>query len=382
VKVESLKGWHDAGDYNKYVINAGVTVGCMYRAWADFPSLHKVKLAIPESGGKLPDFLAEIKWETDWLLTMQLPDGSVSHKISTMSFGGFILPEQESADRFFVPWASAATADFVAMMAETARYMRPYDKAYAERCLAAARKSYEFLKAHPANHDADMMGVTTGGYGTDDRDDRLWAAAELWETTGDAEALRDFETRAKSIRGRVDAVWDWGSVGNLGLFTYEFSKRRGRDAVLVSEIRTNIISVADGIVRARDNHGYGRPLGTFYNWGCNGIVARQVVNLQEAYRLARKPEYIETSLDSLNHLFGRNYYGRSFVTGLGFLPPMHPHDRNSGADDVVDPLPGRLVGGANPRAASWQDVQANYRVNEIAINWNGALIYALAAAQR
>jgi endoglucanase len=382
VKVESLKGWHDAGDYNKYVINAGVTVGCMYRAWADFPSLHKVKLAIPESGGRLPDFLAEIKWETDWLLTMQFPDGSVSHKISTMSFGGFILPEQETADRFFVPWASAATADFVAMMAQTARYMRPYDRAYADRCLAAARKSYEFLKAHPENHDADMMGVTTGGYGTDDRDDRLWAAAELWETTGDAEALRDFEARAKSIQGRVDAVWDWGSVGNLGLFTYEFSKRHGRDTALVVEIRTNIISVADGIVRARDNHGYGRPLGMLYNWGCNGEVARQVVNLQAAYRLVRKPEYIETSLDALNHLFGRNYYGRSFVTGLGFLPPMHPHDRNSGADDLVDPLPGRLVGGANPRATSWQDVQANYRVNEIAINWNGALIYALAAARR
>jgi endoglucanase len=121
VKVESTKGWHDAGDYNKYVINAGVTVGCMFRAWEDFPAIRKVKLDIPESGGPLPDFLAEIKWETDWLLTMQLPDGSVSHKVSTMNFGGFILPERETADRFFVPWASAATADFVAMMAQTSR---------------------------------------------------------------------------------------------------------------------------------------------------------------------------------------------------------------------------------------------------------------------
>jgi hypothetical protein len=54
------------------------------------------------------------------------------------------------------------------------------------------------------------------------------------------------------------------------------------------------------------------------------------MNLQLAHRIEPKAEYVETSLDALNHLFGRNYYGRS------------------------------------------------YRTNEIAINWNGALIYALA----
>jgi endoglucanase len=81
----------------------------------------------------------------------------------------------------------------------------------------------------------------------------------------------------------------------------------------------------------------------------------------------------------LDHLFGRNYYGRSFVTGLGFRPPMFPHDRRSGGDNVVDPWPGYLVGGSHPGATHWQDIQGDYRTNEIAINWNSALIYALAA---
>ena len=77
------KGWHDAGDYNKYTVNAGVTLGVLFRAWEDFgPQLRKVRLDIPESGGKLPDFLAELKWEMDWVLTMQVPDGSVSHKLT------------------------------------------------------------------------------------------------------------------------------------------------------------------------------------------------------------------------------------------------------------------------------------------------------------
>jgi endoglucanase len=66
------------------------------------------------------------------------------------------------------------------------------------------------------------------------------------------------------------------------------------------------------------------------------------------------------------------------VTGLGVNPPLHPHDRRSGGDNVEAPWPGYLVGGAWPRATDWKDDQGNFQTNEIAINWNGALIYALA----
>ena len=58
---------------------------------------------------------------------------------------------------------------------------------------------------------------------------------------------------------------------------------------------------------------------------------------------------------------------------------MHPHDRRSEGDKVTPPWPGYLVGGPHPKAASWTDVKKDYRTNEIAINWNGALIYALAS---
>jgi endoglucanase len=78
-------------------------------------------------------------------------------------------------------------------------------------------------------------------------------------------------------------------------------------------------------------------------------------------------------------LFGRNVHGRSYVTGLGDRPPQHPHDRRAAADNVDEPWPGYLVGGPNRSADDWHDIQDDYRTNEIAINWNGALIYALAA---
>lgn len=386
---DGTKGWHDAGDYNKYTVNTGVSLGVLFRAWEDFgPQLSKVRLDIPESGGKLPDFLAELKWELDWLITMQLPDGSVSHKLTANNFCGNIMPEQETADRFFTRWGSEATADFVAMTAQAARIFQPYDAEFADRCLQAAQKSYAFLQAHPAYHKADQSAFHTGMYEVNEPNhrtggtpqNRLWAAAELWETTGSTNALLDLETRIRTVGGQVDNDFDWDETKNLGLLTYLFSKRAGRDAALVAQVKGNLLTVTDGIVQTAKKDGYERPLGSSYFWGCNGAVARQTVLLVAADRLSSgKNDYRATCLDALNHLFGRNCYGRSFVTGIGVNPPMHPHDRRSSADKVVDPWPGYLVGGPHPKPGDWKDDEGDFRTNEIAINWNAALVYALAA---
>jgi endoglucanase len=380
-RADGVGGWHDAGDYNKYVVNAGVTVGAMVRAWEDFgPRIRNIRLNIPESAGSAPDFLGELRWELEWLLKMQAVDGSAYHKLSTKRFGAFVPPEQEKTERYFTPWSSAGTADFVAMMAQASRHFRPYDAAFADRCLGAARKGWAFLESHPKNHAADLKGFGTGGYQTGDADDRLWAAAELWAATGDAGVLHDLETRIRAARARVDVDFDWGEVKNLGLFTYVASGRPGRDEALVAQVRKSLVDAADAIVATAAAHGYRRPLGERYYWGCNGSVARQVLVLRAAHRVEPKRAYLDTSFDALNFLLGRNSYGRSFVTGLGDRPPLHPHDRRSGGDDVEAPWPGYLVGGPHPRASSWRDDQADYRTNEIAINWNAALIYALAAA--
>lgn len=376
---DAAGGWHDAGDYNKYVVNAGVTVGLMLRTWEESGArVRRIPLGLPVENSRLPAFLAEVKWETDWLLKMQAPDGSVYHKVSTKDFGPAIMPEEEKTARFFTPASTAATADFAAMLAAAARAFKPFDAPYAARCLASARRAYEHLRADPRSKRADLTGFTTGPYQTDDADDRLWAAAELWQTTGEARYLSDFEARAHLFQSKFSQDWGWGDVKNLGMLTYLFSKRAGRDARLVRDVRASLLETADGIVAVRDGHGYARPL-TRYYWGANGGVANTVVLLRAADRLAPRRDYVETALDALHHLFGRNLQGRSYVTGIGFDPPRHPHDRRSMARPGSPAWPGYLVGGGWPRPADWVDDADNYRVNEIAINWNAPLIYALAA---
>lgn len=377
---DSTGGWHDAGDYNKYVSNAGVTVGLMLLAWQQFGAqIQNAKLEAHGARGVLPAYLAEVKWETDWLLKMQAPDGSVYHKVSTRDFGPAILPEDEKTERYFTPWSSAATADFAAMLASSSRAFRPYERAYADRCLEAARRAYDFLRAHTEDRRADLRGFNTGGYQSNDADERLWAAAELWEATGEGVYLSDLEKRAGDRLGaKFDADWGWADVKNLGLLTYLFSKREGRDEELLGEVREALVYAADKIVERRDAHGYARTLGTRYYWGANGGVANTVVILRSADMLEPKRVYVEAALDAVSNLFGRNYYGRSFVTGVGFNPPQHPHHRPSMRPGNRDTWPGYLVGGGWPRATDWVDVSENYRVNEVAINWNAPLVYALA----
>lgn len=373
-------GWHDAGDYGKYIVNAGVTVGLLFMAWDHFqPQLKNMDLELPETAPGFPDFLKEIKWETDWVLKMQYPDGSgrVSHKLTRTSFSGFIMPDKDHEKRYFTEWSSAATADFVAMMAMAARYFQPYDAAYAQKCLDAAWVSYRFLLENPEEKKFVQGDFKTGGYQTGDADDRLWAAAEMWETTGENDCRDDFEKRAANINFKIEENWDWSSVSNLGMFTYALSKRQGKNATMETTIKNNILQNADTLVEKARADVYSRPLGSRYYWGCNGTVARQVVNLRVAHRIQPKKEYPETALGVVDHLFGKNYYNRSYVTGLGLNPPQNPHDRRSGADNTEAPWPGYLVGGGHS-ATDWVDEQKSYSHNEIAINWQAALVYALA----
>ena len=376
----STGGWHDAGDYNKYVVNAGITVDSMLRAWEDFGAeIGNIPLDLPEAGGAFPEFLAEIKWETDWVLTMQQEDGSVLHKVSTLRFGGFLPPEDEDTPRYMVPWSTVATANFVALLAKASSSFRPYDETYADRCLEAAIKSYRFLQAHPRQHRADQSEFSTGQYTSEDSDERLWAAAEIWEATGDASALKDLEQRIRKSGAKFDFGFDWGGLNNLGFLTYLMSERDGKNKRLVSTLKKSLFKTVDRMCNYSSAHGYARPYDEYY-WGCNGAVARQSILLHAAWKLDPKPAYQANILNALNHLFGRNVHGRSYVTGLGDQPPLYPHDRRLDFENPGIAWPGYLVGGPNPKAADWFDTIENYRTNEIAINWNGALIYAIACA--
>lgn len=402
-EIDCTGGWHDAGDYGRYVVNSGITTGTLL--WAYELNAEKLKsfpLQIPESGGPLPDMLAEIKWNLDWMLKMQDADGGVWHKSTTAHFPGFVMPEEDRAITFIIGHGDApfkttqATADFAAVCAIAGRVYATFDEAYARRCTEAALRAWEWLERTPDHsYTRNPEGIHTGGYGDKDaRDERLWAAAELFRTTGHTDAHRYFLDHYRDWKPtlRPDAPQGWPNVENMAFYTYALCTRPEVDQVARQQITQDAIAAADAIVERASGHGYRIPmLPKQYGWGSNSVVANYAMMVQLANRLQPKQAYVEAAADAIHYLCGRNTFNTSFITHVGTKFAMKPHHRPSGADDVEAPWPGLLVGGPNvhqgrgelkdptrPPARCWIDATESYTMNENAINWNAPLVFVLA----
>ena len=145
-------GWHDAGDYGKYIVNAGITVGTLLMAYEQFPERFNADdLNIPESGNSIPDLLDEVKYELEWFLTMQDSSGGVYFKVTRENFSGFIMPNKDTGKRYIYQISTTATGDFAAVMAMAARIYQSFNSSFSEQCLNASKKAWEYLQANPFN---------------------------------------------------------------------------------------------------------------------------------------------------------------------------------------------------------------------------------------
>lgn len=400
----STKGWHDAGDYGKYVVNSGIATGTLLWAYEWYPEkVGTIRLDLPESGNGLPDILNEIKWNLDWMLTMQDGDGGVWHKLTTEKFCGFVAPEKDDGGTRYIigtgkdPYkSSGATADFAAVMAMAARIYQPFLPAYAKQCRQAAEKAWKWVIAHPNVTFSNPPDVSTGGYGDGDcGDEILWASAELFRLTGGREYSRYFVENYKHYP--ISDLWPpaWSSVADLGLWDYAFSDGEEADPGTMADIENQTLKAADSVVEASRKTGYHHSLRTAnYIWGSNSVAANFGVMLLAANRMKPNPAYVSTALENLHYLFGRNTFGLCFVTQLGSHSMTHPHHRPSAALGLPQPWPGLLSGGPNqypgdpvlrqlpkgPPARSYVDEQGSYSSNEVAINWNAPLVLLLASA--
>jgi endoglucanase len=403
--VEGSQGWHDAGDYGKYVVNSGITVGELlwtYDAFRDRVS--GVRLDIPESGNAVPDILDEVRFNLDWMLKMQDRDGGVWPKLTSERFGSFVMPELDDGGPRFVIGAGAApyksscaTGDFAAVMASASRVFRPFDAGFADAALAASERAWRWLSANPNAVFRNCCGVQTGEYGDSDcSDERLWAAAELLRTTGAPEYAAHFDG---SYAARGPAVTSgppqsWPDVRNLAMFAYYFSGQPDASEPVRSRIREDALGAADAIVARTNANPYRTSLRPAdYVWGSNGVVANYGVLLTLAHAMRPTPAYVDAAADNLHYLLGRNSFGLSWVTQVGDRPFHNPHHRPSGADANDQPWPGLLSGGPNrfggdpvidampatPPARRYRDDQGSYASNEIAINWNAPLVFLLAS---
>ena len=148
-KFECLGGWHDAGDYGRYITPAAVTIAHLVYAYEKYPEAFKEELNIPESGNGVADVLNECRYELEWMLKMQREDGGVYHKLTSQYHVDFIMPEEDLAPFYAYEVSSMAVADFCACMALCARVYKESDAVFAEKLAEAAKKAWGWLETNP-----------------------------------------------------------------------------------------------------------------------------------------------------------------------------------------------------------------------------------------
>ncbi|WP_053982213.1 glycoside hydrolase family 9 protein [Marinagarivorans algicola] len=392
------KGWFDAGDFSKYIVNSSITVHTLLRALDNHPALFaKLNLNIPESNNNIPDLLDEILWNLDWMVSMQDTDGGLYHKLTAKRFEPVAMPHTQYKPRFVVQKTTAATLDYAATLALASRVIAQYEEQFpgrAEQYRAAALKAWDWAEENPNVLFEQPEGFRTGMYrldGDDYKDEWAWARAELFVLTGKRKFLKGYEV-ANTAR-----TPEWSDVETLGMLA--LANHAKTPSSLKQQILDTLKKSADTWVKQAHSSGYGVAMfGRDFRWGSNGVAANKALALIDINKLVPNPQYLETAQALVDYILGRNPNGLSYLTGFGENTPMHPHHRVSEVDGIQAPIPGMLAGGPHKGyqdkkecnvkynvdydpsipSKAYFDHWCSYATNEVAINWNAALVYVLA----
>lgn len=384
--ISSPKGWYDAGDYNKYIVNSSISTYTLLLAYSSFTDyFNEVNLNIPESDNDIPDILDEALYNLRWMMTMQDPfDGGVYHKLTTKNFEGFVMPHDAVNKRYLVQKSTAATLDFAATMAYASRLFANFDSnlpGLADSCRVQSEKAWEWALKNPKKYYLQPSDIQTGAYDdTKLKDEWFWASAELYLAT-DKTTYKTYLEKTKAT-SKTPA---WQEVNTLGSISLLTSNKKDEFEVL----NADFIKYTDKLIELEDKSPYRTAIQN-YVWGSNSIFANQGIIKIIAYQITKNSKYLNSARESLDYLLGRNATAYCFVTGFGSLSPLNIHHRPSASDTVNQPVPGFLVGGPNLivrtdcgpdiirsdyPSKSYIDKECSYSTNEIAINWNAPLVF-------
>jgi len=352
--INATGGWF-SDDHGKHMVNGGLALWLLQNQYEfDFKKHEDArfgdgKLNIPESGNNFSDLLDEARWQMEWMLKMQIPEGydragMAAHKVSDEWINS--IPKR--LERFYYPPSTAATLNLAACGAQAARLWKDIDTAFSDKCLAAAETAWNAALESPAVFVTSSSDPESEIYKDNYVEDEFyWAGCELYLTTKNSkylEKIQSSECFCKmpiNLKGKNEGIvgaFDWSTTSALGTLSL----------ALVGDLEfpqaiESILNTANIFSEIGMKEGYRVTLATTtfftefkgheqvvvdgYPEFSNQIILNNAIILAYAWEFNYDSKYLAVARDTLDYLCGRNPNNKCYVTGYGINPVKSPYQK-------------------------------------------------------
>lgn len=371
-------GWHDAGDYNKYVNFAFEPLLDLMFAYAESPGIWSDDYNIPESGNGTPDILDEVKYELDWLLRMQQANGSVLSVVGVQNFASASPPSADTAQRLYGLATTSASYAAAAVFAFGAIQFNSIGQSvYGNLLMNAAESAYAWADSNP-NITFYNSGIIAAGeqevlpYDVLVR--KMAASVFLFELTGNG----SYQTFIDNNYSQMHLI-QWGfaypfEAAQQNMLLY-YAFMSNATASVSSDIKTNY----KNSLQTNNTDNLPSYLGQTdayraflsdnnYTWGSNTTKARQGIMFMNMvqYNLdsPNNIHYTEAARGFLNYFHGVNPTAFAYLSNMGNYESENSinefyHSWFTDGSALWDrvgvsaygPPPGFIPGGPNPSYA-------------------------------
>ncbi len=368
-------GWHDAGDYIKFVITTSFTTLDMMIA-AEYALSNGYAHALEDNREAVgvPDLLEEGRIGLEWLLKMT--GSGYYYQVSVrQDHDTWRLPQADDAHPpagvgdprpVHSGWGGNLLGRTAGAFAIAYRIYQPYDPSFSAQCLTRAQSLFSNVNSYQYAQDS----IPTNFYNeTSYEDDLVIAAAELYMSTGDS-------TYSSYASSTIGGLWEDGiEWGSCDFIAYAECYRAGINA---TACRNDMRNALNSIRTHSQNEVY--YLSSSYTWG---TTAAYMANAQKAimyYCLTGNDAYMDMANAQRDYLLGRNNWGVSFIVDVGEEAPTNSHSQ---LNDILAPVlhRGACVGGP-ARVNHWESTMTNDGVNIASIravdrfsNFQSSIVY-------
>jgi endoglucanase len=337
-------GWHDAGDYVKFLKTAAYTTYMLLFSYEFDPQ----KFGYDLNKNDVPDILEEAKVGLDWLLRCNVDDQTLVTQVQNESDHniGWRLPENDSLqfDRpAFVSIGKNTIGIYSAALALASKIWKEksYDDNFSAICLKTSERFYSLR-----NDVQDIDTTFSNHYPEKDFNGKLaLASVELYNSTKSekylAEAI-DYGNKAGS-----DFWWSVGDINSLA--HYKIALHNPDFAKYIYQNLKNSKKASDGSFLRE---------GLEYSWGTTNSFLGVSLQAILYKKLTSSNEFDSLNIYQRDYILGRNPWGISFIYNIGTKFSKSLHSQIAFFNNGY--LPGALSAGPAP-----SDLLGKYKIQRL-----------------